>query len=349
MKSKIIIKPNALNQLSQLVDLTKFSKLAVLTDKTVADLWLKPLLKNLTVKPAVIIIPTGEKHKNLATLKKVYQQLLNHQLDRHSLLINLGGGVISDLGGLAASTFMRGVDFIHLPTTLLAQVDASIGGKTAVNFNGFKNLVGTFSEAKAVVIDTQTLSSLPTNQLTDGMAEVVKHGLIKSKKHFQLAVGKKPSQLSQKDLIQLIKQSSQIKLNIVSQDPKEANSRKILNFGHTVGHALESLSLKTKSPLSHGQAVSLGMITEAKLSQLKGFITTSELNLIKQGLKHVGLPTRSETISISSVLKLIKSDKKNISSTINFTLLKSIGQAVINQTATHQQIVKALLWLKKSS
>ena len=349
MKSKIIIKSNAIGQLHELINLAPYSKIAVLTDRTIAKLWLSKLTDNLKSKPVEIIIPSGEKQKNVTTLTSVWQQLKNHQLDRHSLLINLGGGVICDLGGFAASTYMRGIDFIHLPTTLLAQVDASIGGKTAINFNGLKNIIGTFTLPKAIIIDPQTLSSLSVNQITDGMAEVIKHGLIKDKKHFQLAVSKKPFQLSQKDLIQLIKQSSQIKLDIVSQDKKEANLRKILNFGHTIGHALESSSQNTKSPLPHGQAVSLGMVAEAKLSQLKGFLTNKELNLIEQGLKHVCLPIRTKTLPIKSILTLIKSDKKNQAQTINFTLLKSIGQSVINQIATIKQVETSLLWLKNSS
>lgn len=349
MKSKIIIKSNSIGQLRQLINLAPYSKIAILTDRTIAKLWLSKLTDNLKSKPVEIIIPSGEKHKNITTLTSVWQQLKNHQLDRHSLMINLGGGVICDLGGFAASTYMRGIDFIHLPTTLLAQVDASIGGKTAINFNGLKNMIGTFTLPKAIIIDPQTLSTLPNNQLISGTAEIAKHGLIQNRKHFHLSTCKRPAQFSKKELVQIIKQSVKIKTKIVSADPNELSLRKVLNFGHTIGHALESLSLDTNKPLLHGQAISLGMVAEAKLSQLKGFLTKTELNLIEQGLKHVGLPIRTKTIQINPVLRLIRTDKKTQSQTVNFTLLKSIGKATINHTVSRQQITKALLWLKNSS
>ena len=322
MKSKIIIKTKALNQLPKLIDLTSCSKIAVLTDKTVAKLWLKPLLGSLKMKPAVIIIPTGEKHKNVITLTSVWKQLNKHRLDRHSLLLNLGGGVICDLGGLAAATHMRGIDFIHLPTTLLAQVDASIGGKTAINFNSVKNLIGTFTNPKAIIIDPQTITTQKPKDLLDGFAEMAKHGLISDRQHFHKVTCQKPHQLSQAKLINLIKQSIKIKLKIVKADPQESRLRKKLNFGHTIGHALESIFLNTNPPLSHGQAVSLGMIAEAKLSNLKGLLNDSQLNLITQGIKHVGLPISINHLPIKAIVKQIKTDKKNLQIRTSLICLK---------------------------
>lgn len=338
---------NSLGRLNQLVKINRYTKVAILTDEVVAKLWLLRLIEDLQPKPAVIIIKTGEQHKSLTTLSFVWRQFLRHGLDRRSLLINLGGGVVTDLGGLAAATFMRGIDFINIPTTLLAQVDAAIGGKTAIDFAGVKNLLGVFTEPKAVIIDPQILSSLPQRQLTSGFAEMIKHGLIHDKNHWQLAVSKKPSQFSPAELIQLIKQSVKIKTDIVAADSRELGPRKLLNFGHTVGHALESLSLKTKTPLLHGEAVSLGIVAAAKLSQLKGMISEKELDLIEAGLKRAGLPTRTKLISVTKILNLIQRDKKNRGKIINWTLLKTIGQAVVDQRVGDQQIIEAILWLKQ--
>ena len=337
---------NLLGKLNHQVDFSQYSKVAVLTDSGVAKLWLPLLLKSLKFKPAIIIIPAGEQHKNLTTLNFVWRQLLRHRLDRRSLLINLGGGVVSDLGGLAAATFMRGIDFINIPTTLLAQVDAASGGKTAIDFAGVKNLIGTFTLPKAIIIDAQTLSSLPRRQLVSGWAEIIKHGLIKDRRHWQLASAKPPSQFSQAELIQLIKQSVKIKTAIVAADAHESGLRKLLNFGHTIGHALEALSLNSQTPLLHGEAVSLGMAAAAKLSQLKGFLTEQDISLIELSLKRAGLPIRIKKIAVAKILNLIRTDKKTVRKNTRWTLLESIGQAIFNQTATKKQIVEAILWLK---
>jgi len=343
-KKSIHIKTGLINQLVKLINLNSYSKIAILTDNNLEKTWLKSITKQLP-QAVEIIIPSGEKHKNITTLTSIWSKLNQNNLDRHSLLINLGGGVICDLGGFAASSYMRGIDFIHLPTTLLAQVDASLGGKTGINLNEVKNLIGTFSKPKTIIIDPQILSTLPNNQLISGFAEIIKHGLIKDKKHFLKSTSKKPIKFSKTELTQIIKRSCLIKMEIVKADPQESNSRKILNFGHTIGHAFESLSLKTKSPLLHSQAVSLGMVAEAKLSLLKGLITQQELEIIKSGLKKAHLPTKTNQFPTKDIYKLIHQDKKNQSKTINWTMLKSIGQAVYNQIATKQQIIQSIQYV----
>lgn len=339
--SNIFTGSGLIKNISSLVDFTKYTKVVIVADGNVPKSLVDKLKGVLPIENKVISLDSGERHKDLTSVQKIWESLANFECDRKSLVINVGGGVIGDIGGFAAATFMRGIDFLQIPTTLLAQVDASIGGKVGINFQGVKNLVGTFQQPIAVIIDVDTLKSLPKREFISGFAEIIKHGLIADEKYFQLVTSKKPQEFSQTELIVIIEKSCRIKAGIVAKDEKEGGSRKLLNFGHTIGHAAESLSQETNKPLLHGEAISIGMAVEGKLSRLLGLLSDEEYNILEQSLIKTGLPV-SLGLPIDEVLKKIKSDKKNIKGETKFTLLEGIGKGVINQTIEESAIRKVL-------
>lgn len=348
----IVIGNNLLKNISEIINAGAYSKILIVTDETVTSLFLNKVLSSLPATTQSVILPAGEKEKNITSIQKIWKALHSTQCDRKSLVINLGGGVIGDMGGFAASTYMRGINFINIPTTLLSQVDASIGGKTGIDFADVKNLVGTTSQPKMVIIDTQTLSTLPKREMLSGFAEIIKHGLIANRKYFQMVTMKKPEDFSHEELVKIISDSCEIKAQIIQNDETETGERKLLNFGHTVGHAIEALSLATENPLLHGEAVSIGMIAEAKISQLLNMITENDMQLIKNSLENANLPTslRDHEVakqSITNIINKMQSDKKNERTKINFTLLSTIGKAVINQNDVPAHIIeKALIYIK---
>lgn len=289
----------------------------------------------------IIEIEAGEEHKSLETCTGVWNALTELGADRKSLLINLGGGVITDLGGFVASNFKRGIDFIHVPTTLLAMVDAAIGGKTGVDLGPIKNQIGLFSFPKLLLIDPGFLETLPQNELKSGLAEMLKHGLVYRKSYWEKM--KDLSKLSLDDLPQLIEESVAIKSEIVEKDPTENGIRKILNFGHTLGHALESyfLSNESKTTLLHGEAVAVGMILETYLSsEICGFpkeCLAEIKNTILQSFPKIDL----EEADLEPILNLLKHDKKNSYGNVNFVLLKAIGEPLIDCTVKREQLIDA--------
>ena len=293
---------------------------------------MKKLLHSLPADTDFIVLPSSEKEKNIKNVQKIWITLADRQHDRKSLVINLGGGIIGDMGGFAASTFMRGVDFINIPTTLLSQVDASIGGKTGIGFTGIKNLIGTFDQPVAVVVDTTALSTLPKREFLSGFAEIIKHGLVADKKHFEKVTAKNPLNFSKVELKEIILRSILLKVQVVENDPSESGTRKILNFGHTIGHAIESLSFETRTPLLHGEAVSIGMLVEAKISYLMELLPEKDLQIIQKVLIAANLPTPMPNLKKYEILNNMTLDKKNEKRKINFTLLKGIGKAIINQS-----------------
>lgn len=339
--SNIFIGSGLLKDISSLVDFTRFTKVLIVADSNVPKSLVSKLESVIPVENRIVSINSGEQHKNLVTVQKIWEALVNFECDRKSLVINIGGGVIGDIGGFAAATFMRGIDFLQIPTTLLAQVDASIGGKVGVNSQGIKNLVGSFQQPIAVIIDVDTLVSLPGREFISGFAEIIKHGVVADKEYFQFVLSKKPQEFSQTELIEIIERSCRIKADIVAKDEKEGGSRKLLNFGHTIGHAVEAISQESNKPLLHGEAISIGMIAEGKLSRLLGLLSDDEYNILEQSLIKAGLPT-SLGLPIDEVLKKIKSDKKNIKGETKFTLLEGIGKGVINQTIDESIIRKVL-------
>ena len=306
------------NSLSKL-DISTYSKVAILVDEnTKRDCLFKlPQIEN----ALIIEIKSGEEYKNISTCNFIWEQLTINNFDRNSLLINLGGGVIGDMGGFCAATYKRGLEFIHIPTTLLAMVDASVGGKLGIDFKGFKNQIGLFNNPKAVLISSEFLETLAESELKSGFAEVVKHALISDN---SLWLKLKNTPFTDLDWEDIIDTSVQIKNKIVLADPFEKGERKKLNFGHTFGHAIESYYLEKRTPISHGEAVFMGMILETKISDL----SETDKNEIKNYvLSNFALPY---TPKKSNLHKFLINDKKNQNGKINFTLLNGIGNCSLD-------------------
>ena len=309
-----------------------YSSLFVLVDEhTHADCL--PLLQGvLPAQTKFIEIASGEIHKNLQTCEQIWTSLLEQGADRHSILINLGGGVIGDMGGFCASTFMRGIRFVQVPTTLLSMVDASVGSKLGVDFHGVKNIIGLFRDPIAVLIDPVFLKTLPQPELRSGFAEVVKHALIRDVVLWKklLAI---PSIETVDSWGDIIYRSVQIKQEVVEEDPREKGLRKILNFGHTIGHALESHFLQTSDPLLHGEAVAWGMYAEAALSHQHNSLPTQVLKEIQEYIHlHFSLSSNQQfamheliSNSIPDLIGWMQKDKKNINQKISVSLLERIG------------------------
>jgi len=306
------------NSLSQLA-ISSYSKVAILVDEnTKRDCLNKlPNFEN----SIVIEIQSGEENKNISTCNFIWEQLSKNNFDRNALLINLGGGVIGDIGGFCASTYKRGIDFVQIPTTLLAMVDASVGGKLGIDFDGLKNQVGLFVNPKIVIINPEFLKTLDKNQLVFGFSEVVKHALIADKEFWNTILETPFDKLNWNYIIE---KSVQIKNNIVLNDPREKGERKKLNFGHTFGHAIESYYLQKGTPVFHGQAIALGMLLESKMSDLteieKGEITEFILS-------NFTLPYNPAK---NKLIQFLLNDKKNKAGKINFSLLEGIGNCSID-------------------
>ncbi len=309
------------------LDTSSYSKVAVLVDENTKKYCLNLLPR---INHSIIIeIDSGEKNKNISTCNLIWEQLTKNNFDRNSLLINLGGGVIGDMGGFAASTYKRGIDFIQIPTTLLAMVDASIGGKLGVDFNGLKNQVGLFSDPRSVIINPIFLQTLAEEELKSGFSEVVKYALITDKRLWKKITNTPFNNLEWKEVIYT---SLEIKNKIVTSDPKEDGERKKLNFGHTFGHAIESYYLEKGTPILHGEAIFMGIILESEISDL----TQSEKNEIKNYiLSNFALPYTPKKPYLH---KFLLNDKKNQEGKINFSLLKGIGNCTINNLFTEDEL-----------
>lgn len=349
MNQKVIVSGNLERDLVNAIAECEHDKIFILTDQTTHDMCLPKLQNFLCLKGAQSIVKkAGDTNKTLDSLADVWTALSQGGATRHSLMINLGGGMVTDLGGFAASTFKRGIDFINIPTTLLAMVDASVGGKTGINFGGLKNEIGVFSDSKFVIINTQFLDTLDHDNICSGYAEMLKHGLISDNKHWAELVG---FNLAQPDLAQLqrmVAESIKVKERIVTEDPHEHGIRKALNLGHTVGHALESFAMKHGRPVLHGYAVAYGMVCELYLSARKTDFPTDKMHqTVRFILDHYGrLPYTCD--DYPELLELMRHDKKNTSGIINFTLLGGIGDIRINQTATKEEIEEALDFLREA-
>lgn len=333
-KYKVYIGSGILGMISEIVDLNKFSKIVVITDEKIPTKFLDQFEK--------IIVNSGETFKNIETVQKIWQEMLELKLDRKSLVINLGGGVIGDMGGFAASTYMRGIKFLQVPTTLLSTVDASVGGKVGIDFSGVKNLIGTFNQPIGVIVDIDTFDTLPEREFISGFGEIIKHGIIYSEDYFNFVTSKKPREFSKTELIDIIKKSCEIKAEVISSDEKESGNRKLLNFGHTIGHALESLSLETDKPLLHGEAVSIGMVAEAKISESLGLINADILEKIKKTLSFAGLPISYKIDDLEMVIDLISKDKKSEGGNVNWTLVSGIGKAAIDKQVENDVVKSSL-------
>ena len=322
-------------------------KAAIVTNTTVAPLYLQRLsgaLQSKKVNVISIVLEDGERYKDWATLNRIYDALLEHRCDRKTALIALGGGVIGDLAGFAAATYMRGIPFIQVPTTLLAQVDSSIGGKTGINHPLGKNMIGAFYQPRVVLADTAALASLPPRELSAGLAEVIKHGLIRDES-FVDWLEQNVERLRACDteaLAHAVRRCCEIKAEVVAEDERETGVRALLNFGHTFGHAIES-ALGYGNWL-HGEAVAAGMVMAADLSRRLGFIAQADLDRIVSLLNRAGLPTMQPGIAPERLLELMALDKKTEGGQLRFVLLDRIGAASIRaevQSAMLQETMAA--------
>jgi 3-dehydroquinate synthase len=333
------------NTLNETLSAEHYSSIFILVDSHSNTHCLPTFLPYLVTEIPIEIIEfeSGESSKNIATCVQIWEALTELGADRKSLIINLGGGVVTDLGGFIASTFKRGIDFIHVPTTLLAMVDASVGGKNGVDLGHLKNQIGVINVPKMILIDSTYLETLPQNEMRSGLAEMLKHGLIYDAAYWKQFLDL--SQLDFADFDTLIYQSIEIKNNIVMQDPTENGIRKALNFGHTLGHAIESYFLENenKKTLLHGEAIAAGMILESHLSWQKQCIHEKDYLEIKNTLNSIFDRIVFEESDLDPILDLLIHDKKNEYGTIQFALLEGIGKIKINQTAEKELIIAAFL------
>lgn len=342
-KYEVVIANDVIGRLEDVITLSQYTKIVVITDTVIAEKVTVRMLPSLPKETKVIAVSPGEISKTIDTATHIWNQMIEFGMDRKSLVINVGGGVVTDLGGFVASLYMRGIDFIQIPTTLLAQVDASVGGKTGINMKNVKNSIGTFSQPKIVIIDIKTLETLPDREFISGFAEILKHGLIHDAEYFQFCSIKKPREYTMQEIMNIVERSVKIKADIVAGDVRETGiSRKQLNFGHTIGHAIEALLLEANTPILHGEAISLGMMAESVLSELQGTLTSQDTLTIQNALVNAGLPVTIKALNNDAVIQKMKFDKKNEGGVIQFTLLRKIGEAITNVIATPEQIEFAL-------
>ncbi len=320
-------------------------RFCVVTDSHVAPLYLDEVMECLSScgKVDSFVFPAGEAQKNLNTVRELYRFLIQKRYDRNDLLVALGGGVVGDLCGFGAATFLRGIRFIQVPTTLLSQVDSSIGGKTGVDFDSYKNMVGAFHMPSLVYTNTGTLLTLSEEQYVSGMGEIIKHGLIKSQEYYQWiqehaeAILKRDSETCR----EMILESDRIKRDVVEKDPTEKGERALLNFGHTLGHAVEKLM---DFQMLHGQCVALGCVGAACLSAKRNLISEKDAWNIRKTFLTFGLPVslKNSGLDERAVLEATKNDKKMDSGMIRFILLRKIGEAFVDRTVTDEEILNTV-------
>ncbi|NLK21009.1 MAG: 3-dehydroquinate synthase [Epulopiscium sp.] len=325
-------------------------KICIITDDNVDALYgqeLLDLIKTQFKEVYKFTFPAGEDSKNLQTVQETYQFFVKNHMDRNSLVLALGGGVTGDMAGFAAATYMRGIPFIQIPTTLLSQVDSSVGGKVGVDFLQNKNMIGAFYQPVFVYINLNTLRTLPKNQLSSGMGEVIKHGLILDRDYFSFIEDSSHLifNLDKTALESIIKRSCQLKAGVVSQDEKESGLREILNFGHTIGHSIETL-LNFK--LLHGECVSIGIVGAAYISYKKNLITKDALDRIERTLKCYDLPTRIDCLNPEDIYNQMLLDKKTKNNIIHFVLLSPLGQAIRTGDLTSDLIKAAISYIQKT-
>lgn len=345
----VFMSRNAAKDLDAAVEAIAPDKVFVLYDTQTRQMCKPALASSKAVAQASeIVIGNSDTNKNIDTLCHVWEELSNGGATRHSLLVNVGGGMVSDLGGFAASTFKRGIAYINIPTTLLAMVDASVGGKTAINFNGLKNEVGVFSAPKRVIVCTDFLNTLDIRNLLSGYAEMIKHGLISNAKNWAELMNFSFNDSSMSLLHDMIATSIDVKANIVVKDPKEKGLRRVLNLGHTVGHAFESFALARKRPVLHGYAVAWGLAAESYLARTKaGFPADIAMQTIGYIREHYGSFDFS-CDDCDRLYEIMTHDKKNTGQAVSFVLLSDIGKPKLNCTASKDEI-KAMLEFYKDS
>lgn len=329
--------------LTEVIESGKYSKIFVFADSNTSEVCLPLFREMLDDFNGFDLIETdpGEENKNIDFCIGIWKTLLDFGADRKCLMINLGGGVITDMGGFVASTYKRGIDFINIPTTLLSQVDASVGGKTGIDIDNVKNMVGTFTLPQAVFIETAFLKTLPARELLSGFAEMIKHGLIVDRNYY--------NELKNSDYLQIdpqaIYRSVEIKNEVVTEDPHEKGLRKILNYGHTIGHAVETYALTNdEKPLTHGEAIAIGMICEAFLSHKNNTLSEADLKDVTDYISKLYPPYHLKADSFTQLLELMQSDKKNENGQIMFSLLSSIGKCDYNCRVSESDILESFAY-----
>jgi len=317
------------------------SKLFIIVDENTKRDCLPILIQKIDHPHILIEITSGEIHKSIDTATALWEALINYGADRSSLVLNLGGGVIGDMGGFVAASYMRGIPFIQIPTTLLSQVDASVGGKLGIDFKGYKNMVGLFQNPDLVWVDTNYLKTLSARELKSGFAEVIKHGLIQSKTLWSF-IKDRALDYNDQEWNDIVFDSIKIKNTVVSQDPRESGLRKILNFGHTIGHAVESYYLETDKQLTHGEAIAIGMICESYLSHKKGLLSTSALKEIESFIRKIYNFDPAIQINQKRIIEYMTNDKKNKGGQILFSLIDGIGSCTYNIEIGKEAIIEGL-------
>ncbi|PKF75933.1 3-dehydroquinate synthase [Chryseobacterium sp. PMSZPI] len=335
------------SQLNDFLHEKSFSKIFILVDENTHEYCLPILLGNMETDLGfeILEIEPGEEMKNIQTANQLWEILTEMQADRKALIINLGGGVITDMGGFIASTYKRGIQFINIPTTLLSMCDASIGGKTGIDLMHYKNMVGTFAFPEQIFIYPKFLGTLPFKELRSGFAEMLKHGLIADKKHWEQLI--QIHKLGVEMVIPHIQTSMNIKQDVVEKDFHESNIRKTLNFGHTIGHAVESLCLQQGNPILHGEAVAMGMISEAHLAYLENLISEEDSKTIIENIQRYYPYLDISDFKDEDITALLLNDKKNTDSKINFSLLSGIGSCVYDHQCSQQNILASLHFYRK--
>ena len=336
-------------QVDSFLSKQKYSSLFILMDENILEhCWPKLYQDSTLLREAeILLIEPGEQQKNIEIVVQLWQALSEYEADRSSILINIGGGVISDMGGFIASTFKRGIDFINIPTTLLSMVDASVGGKTGINLNFAKNQIGVFNSPQAIFIQYNLLNTLDERQIKNGFAEMLKHGLISDSKHWKSL--KNLQNLSIPNISPLIVESIKIKNSIVDQDPLEKGIRKSLNFGHTIGHLIETWSLQNdNAPLLHGEAIGIGILIEAYISSKKAGLAENEYLEIEQVIKSFYPKYELTDVFFANFEKIISQDKKKKGKELNFTFVPKIGAYQIDRNCSMGEIRESLIYYKEN-
>lgn len=344
----IIVGKNALDKLCKYVNFSRYSQVVLISEKKIYNLW-KSKIDSILKTKNKILLSSGEQVKCIQTAELICKKLVEFGADRKTLIVNIGGGMITDLGGFSASIYMRGVDYVNIPTSLLAMVDASIGGKNGVNIDKIKNIVGCFNEPKLVLIDTNFLQTLPQRELASAYGEIVKHSIIKSKKYFNLLAKNADKTGGLDEIDNIILQSLKIKKHFVETDFQEKNIRKILNFGHTIGHGIETLSMQLKTQFLHGEAVLLGMFFETKIAEKKCFLSSVNAKKIYQCLKKYDvekllktLCKNTKTFNENALIQVIQKDKKNQNGKIKMVLPVKIGRCKYDILVNKNEVIWAI-------
>ena len=353
-KYSIIVGKNALDKLCKYVDIHKYSQVILISEKKIYNLW-KSKIDSILKTKNKILLHSGEQTKCIQTAELICKKLVEFGADRKTLIVNIGGGMITDLSGFSASIYMRGVDYVNIPTSLLAMVDASIGGKNGVNIDKIKNIVGCFNEPKLVLIDTNFLQTLPQRELASAYGEIVKHSIIRSKKYFDF-LSKNADKIEKLDnLDNIILQSLKIKKHFVEKDFQEKNIRKILNFGHTIGHGIETLSMKLKTPFLHGEAVLAGMFFETKIAEKKCILSSVTAKRIYQCLEKYGVDKllkiickNAKIFNENALIRVIQKDKKNQNGKIKMVFPLKIGKCKYDILVSKNEIILNMIEVLKA-